>query len=78
MTRLLIFAILFISITTYGQTSLSKDERLREIEIIKASWTALHPGLLRYNTQAQIDQHFETLKNQVSNPITNQQYFILL
>ena len=78
MTRLIILAILFISITTFGQTSLSKDERLREVEIIKASWIALHPGLLRYNTQAQINQYFETLKNQVSNPITNEQYFILL
>ena len=78
MTRLIIFATLFISITTYGQTSLTKDEKIREIEIIKISWTALHPGLLRYNTQAQIEQYFETLKNQVSNPITNQQYFILL
>lgn len=78
MKRLLIFAVLFISVTTYGQTSLTKDERLKEVEIIRASWTALHPGLLRYNTQAQIDQHFETLKNQISKPISNQQYFILL
>ena len=78
MTRLIIFATLFISIIAYGQTSLTKDEKLREVEIIKSSWAALHPGLLRYNTQAQIEQYFETLKNKVLNPITNQQYFILL
>lgn len=78
MNRLLFFALLFLSASSYGQTTLTKEERLKELAIIKSSWTALHPGLLRFNTQTQIDQYFETLKNQVSRPITNQQYFVLL
>ncbi len=78
MKSFFIFMLLCISMATYGQTTLTKEERFKELAIIKSSWTALHPGLLRYNTQSQIDQYFETIQRQVSNPITNQQYFILL
>lgn len=78
MKTLLIFILLCISVATFGQTTLTKEDRLNELDIIKSSWATLHPGLLRYNTQSQIDQYFENLEKQVSNPITNQQYFILL
>lgn len=74
--KYIILANLFISLISFGQNQITKDERIREI--IKASWKSLHPRLLRYNTSSQIDQYFETLKTQVSKPITNQQYFILL
>lgn len=76
--KYIILANLFISLISFGQNQITKDERIREIEIIKASWKSLHPGLLRYNTSSQIDQYFETLKTQVSKLISNQQYFILL
>lgn len=78
MKRLFIFSFLFLSAATYGQNTLTKEERLKELEIIKSSWTALHPGLLRYNTQSQIDHYFEIVKSKVSKPLTNQQYFILI
>lgn len=78
MERLIFFVFLFVNVNTYGQATLSKEERLKELTIIKSSWTTLHPGLLRYNTQNQIDQHFEDLRKNVSEKITNQQYYVLL
>ncbi len=55
--KYIILSNLFISLISFGQTPITKDERIREIEIVKASWTSLHPGLMRYNTSSQIDQN---------------------
>jgi len=41
----------------------------RDIAILEASLTALHPGLYRYNTPQQIQQHFRRLRQQASQPL---------
>jgi C-terminal processing protease CtpA/Prc len=78
MRQTLIFIAFFITTTSVGQAVLTKEDRLKEVALIKSAWTALHPGLLRYNSQVQIDEYFSILEKEVSKPISKQDYFILL
>jgi Peptidase family S41 len=69
------------SLTLFGQSiqvPLTTEQRLKELNILKATFTSLHPGLYRFNTPAKIDNYFEVLKQKISNAISNEEYFILL
>lgn len=41
----------------------------RDIAILEASLTALHPGLYRYNTPQQLQQHLRQLRQQAKQPL---------
>lgn len=78
-----IFGLLFLlsSLTMFGQSrqaSLTSEERLKELNIIKSTFISLHPGLYRFNTPTQIETYFEGLKRKISKNISNDEYFILL
>lgn len=48
---------------------LTVGQMKRDIAILEASLTALHPGLYRYNTPQQIQQHLRQLRQQASQPL---------
>lgn len=44
-----------------------------DVEVLDAAWTALHPGLLRYQTRAELDGRFEALRRAWRAPATFRQ-----
>ncbi|HMS56610.1 MAG TPA: S41 family peptidase [Fimbriimonadaceae bacterium] len=50
----------------------------KDYAILKQAYTALHPGLLRYNSQAQLDAHFAVLEMAWSRDQTLQEAFLFL
>ena len=70
-------------LTTTGKAQpsdkiISSAEMVGEINLIKTSFTALHPGIYRYETPAQVDSLFNAYRRKVEKPLSERQYFILL
>jgi hypothetical protein len=78
MKQILLSIFLLHALIVNGQNAPSKEEMLKELSIIRNAWTSLHPGLLRYNTQQQIDSSFHYLSTRIGSTITPDQYYILL
>ncbi|MGZ3756604.1 MAG: S41 family peptidase [Mucilaginibacter sp.] len=57
---------------------ISSAEMISELNLIKASFTALHPGIYRYETPAQVDSLFSVYQQKVEKPLSSKQYFVLL
>lgn len=73
--------LILFSLNLTGQNQpvpLTATQRLQELQIIKAAFTSLHPGLYRYNTPSQIEDNFERLSKKLTGDISNPGYFILL
>jgi len=56
--------------------TIPKEKLLEDYEIVKTAYTTMHPGLYRYNTPAQIEQHLEVLKADCSKDITIPEAYI--
>lgn len=57
---------------------LTPKEMKADLAIIKTTWQVAHPGLFRYNTQAQIDGYFRALDAQTNVAMEQRQFFILI
>ena len=77
MKKLLLLCFVF-PLTVLAQRDSLIQLRLKELAIIKASWETIHPGLLRYNSQKEIDVLFEMAKKKVQASLSDAAYFILL
>ncbi|KFC19561.1 S41 family peptidase [Chryseobacterium sp. FH1] len=76
---ILFFLISYSTINSQNTTSnLTKEERLKEVEIIRSTFVNLHPGTYRYNSPTEIENYFKKLKQKISKDINKEQYFILL
>lgn len=79
--QIIILFFLISTFTIYGQnqaSNLTKDERLKEVDIIKSTFVNLHPGIYRFNSPNEIENYFKKLKQKISKDINNEQYFVLL
>jgi len=50
--------------------TIPKAQLLADFEIVKTAYTTMHPGLYRYNTPAQVEQHLSQLKADLSKDLT--------
>ena len=53
-----------------------KEKLLEDYEIVKTAYTTMHPGLYRYNTPEQIDQHLAVLKADCSKDLSIPEAYI--
>ncbi len=56
--------------------TIPKEKLLEDFEIVKTAYTTMHPGLYRYNTPEQIDQHLAALKADCSKDLTIPEAYI--
>lgn len=57
---------------------LSADQLKRDLALLKATITHLHPGLNRYNTAAQVEESFSELTKRTMLPMTQKEFYLLL
>ncbi|QKG51952.1 S41 family peptidase [Hymenobacter sp. BRD67] len=50
----------------------------QDVAVLQASLTALHPGLYRYNSYQQVEQYFQQLRRQVSQPLPLSAFYLRL
>ena len=50
----------------------------KDLAILKAAYTQLHPGVYRYINQAQLDQYFEEMMHKTAHPLPLTQFYISL
>lgn len=60
---------LFLQAQSEGKT-FTVAQQQADFKILKQALERLHPGLLRFNTQAMMNQHFATLKKALDTPQT--------
>lgn len=49
-----------------------------DVDILKQSFTTLHPGLYRYNSKKAIDELFKNLYNAIKKPLGEKAFYLLL
>nr|WP_314492616.1 S41 family peptidase [uncultured Chryseobacterium sp.] len=79
--QIIIIFFLISTSTIFGQnttSNLTKEERLKEVDLIRSTFVNLHPGIYRFNSPHEIENYFKNLKQKISKDINNEQYFILL
>ncbi len=52
------------------------EDLQKDIEIMQKAYTSLHPGLYRYNTEEEMNQHFADLKKEMSQSMTLQETYL--
>ncbi len=57
---------------------LTPSQMEKDLSILSSAWENLHPGLYRYNTPKQIQQHIQEVRNRCQQPMTERAFFILL
>ncbi len=65
-----------LSIAETKALTIPKEKLLEDFEIVKTAYTTMHPGLYRYNTPAQIEQHLAVLKADCSKDLTIPEAYI--
>lgn len=78
---LVIACVLFLLPTVFAQQPtkvLSAAQMQRDLGVLEASWTSMHPGLYRYNTASQIRAYFSDLRKACSRPADEKKFYVLL
>lgn len=57
---------------------LTTKQMKADLALIKTTWQQLHPGLYRYNTQAEIEGYFRELDAKTNAPLEQRAFFILI
>jgi hypothetical protein len=57
---------------------LTTKQMKQDVDIVKATWESVHPGLYRYNSKAQIESYFQEMYELIKTPMEQRQFFILL
>lgn len=77
---LLIFLFLFqvcSFVWLTAQNQFFPDQLAEEYQLIEEAYRSLHPGLLRHNTQEDIDGHFAELKQKLSSPLGRKDLYLI-
>ncbi len=77
---LLFFAIAMNQLFTIdAQNTLNKEQMQKDFVVLKATLEHLHPGLLKYNTQKQMQRHFDDFAKKINvNTMETKQFYVLL
>ena len=83
MKKAFLIALIFITSVTkiFSQDTfkiLTPSEMQNDLAILQSAWANLHPGLYRYNTPNQIQEHFNALKIKCSTSLDERTFYLLL
>ncbi|MDB5251364.1 MAG: hypothetical protein JWP27_533 [Flaviaesturariibacter sp.] len=79
MKRFLFFFLLFVSCSGYSQSRmLSPADMQRDLAILYAAWTTLHPGIYRYNTPEGLEARFNAVRARTAQPLDEKKFYLLL
>jgi hypothetical protein len=57
---------------------LSVNQMQKDVALLKATFTSLHPGLYRYNTPEQMNNYFNELLKKTSRPRAQKEFYLLM
>lgn len=79
-TACIVFSILTLQhLSVKAQSKVLLPEQMqKDINILKDSWTSLHPGLYRYNTPGAIQNYFKDILKDCSVPQSEKKFYLLL
>lgn len=78
---ILAISLITLACTAKGQSDfkyIDPEESKKELRILQATLTNLHPGIYRYESPTQVDSLFAALAGETRTPISEDRYFILL
>ncbi len=75
-----ILILLFISITltSYGQDNISKEQLIEDLHILKKSLENNHPGLYAYSSKQELDNWFMATEKKIDNEMTSIDFYKLI
>jgi hypothetical protein len=83
MKLLLTLFLLFTTCVSFSQSTsnyriLSSQQMQSDLDVLKAEWLTLHPGLFRYLTNDQLEQMFIDAKNYCTTEKDEREFYLLL
>ncbi|MBL7999132.1 MAG: hypothetical protein JNL32_10895 [Candidatus Kapabacteria bacterium] len=57
---------------------LTTAQMKHDIDIVRAVWERVHPGLYRYNTKRDIDRHFARIERAALRPMEQRYFYVLM
>lgn len=79
---IIFLALLIFQLNTFSQNStdklLTSADMQYDIEVLRAAFLNLHPGLYKFNRPEEIEEYFTRLRAETSNPLTEKSFFLLL
>jgi len=80
MKKLLLSVCFLWYLTAHAQSGqvLTVNQMHKDLAILKAAYTQLHPGVYRYTTPVQLDQYFEEIMHITAQPLPLTQFYISL
>jgi len=80
MKKLILLVCFLWCLTAHAQSDqvLTVKQMHKDLAILKAAFTQLHPGVYRYTTPVQLDQYFEEMMLETSRALPLSQFYISL
>lgn len=76
MKKITLFIFICFAGRAFSQTVIPSEQLQEDFSILKKAFTALHPGLYRYNDSLQLEAHFNTLRHALGRDLTRAEAYL--